>query len=529
MRNKIIAQAKAWLGKNERDGSFQVIIDTYNQIYPLPVGYKVKYSDEWCAAFISAVAQACGLTDVVLPECGTERMIKLYKAVGGWVEQDDYVPRPGDLLMYDWQDTGVGDCTGTADHVAFVEKVENGIIHLIEGNRSQSVMRTTLPINGKTIRGFCVPKYQDLGVAEPVPEQIPVGDTTVGFSNSPLANEFVLNNNHYGLRPHRPDHILIHCMVGQATAHNCGKFFQRGSWSSNYGIGFDGQIALYVEEKYAPKCTSDSDIDKRGISIEVASDTFHPYAVTPAAYEALIRLVADICRRNGIKKLLWEGNPALIGNIARQNMAVHRWFDAKACPGDYLFNRHGDIANRVNTLLGATSAPAPTPEPVPTPTPGGNKIVYRIQVSAHSTKAAAETAANRFSGIKAHVVQSGNVFRVQLGDYNTREEALAEKVQRGLGGFITQVQIEAPPAPPAPSPGPTVGAILPVVQSGQQGSAVKTVQLLLIHKHGIGVGSSGADGIFGVATSNGVKLFQSKKGLPQTGVVDYPTWQALLV
>lgn len=160
-RDKIVKQAQAWLGKNERDGSFREIIDIYNRIYPLPVGYKVKYSDEWCAAFISALGQACGMTDVILPECGCERMIRLYRAKGLWQEQDDYIPKSGDILMYDWQDSGVGDCTGTADHVALVEKVENGYIHLIEGNRSQSVKRITIPINSRQIRGFCLPAYEE--------------------------------------------------------------------------------------------------------------------------------------------------------------------------------------------------------------------------------------------------------------------------------------------------------------------------------------------------------------------------------
>ena len=106
-------------------------------------------------------------------------------------------------------------------------------------------------------------------------------------------------------------------------------------------------------------CSSNSTNDHRAVTIEVASDTKPPYAVTDAAYSALIQLVADICKRNNIKQLLWKGDRYLIGQVDKQNMTVHRWFATKDCPGDYLYERHGDIASKVNAILDASKQDEP--------------------------------------------------------------------------------------------------------------------------------------------------------------------------
>ena len=176
-------------------------------------------------------------------------------------------------------------------------------------------------------------------------------------SNSPLVSYIKLSPNKTSPRNHKIDTISIHCVVGQFTAKeicNLSNFTNYNSTngsSCNYAIGWDGSIGLCVEEKDRSWCTSSRSNDHRAITIEVASDKFHPYKVTDQAYEALIRLLADICKRNNIKQLLWKGDKNLIGQVDKQNMTVHRWFAAKACPGDYLYQRHGDIANRVNALL----------------------------------------------------------------------------------------------------------------------------------------------------------------------------------
>lgn len=157
--NKVIEQAKAWLGCNEADGSHKQIIDVYNSHKPLARGYAVKYTDEWCATFVSAVSIKLGYTDIIPTECGCPQMITLFQKLGAWNESDSRVPNPGDIIFYDWADTGNGDNRNTPDHVGIVEKVVGNTITVIEGNYSQSVKRRTLAVNGKYIRGYAIPKY----------------------------------------------------------------------------------------------------------------------------------------------------------------------------------------------------------------------------------------------------------------------------------------------------------------------------------------------------------------------------------
>lgn len=157
--SKVVEQAKAWLGFNESSGSFKTIIDTYNAHRPLARGYKVKYTDEWCAAFVSAVAVKLGYTDIIPTECSCTRMIALLKNIGAWDERDNRVPNPGDIMFYNWEAPATGDDASDADHVGIVEKVSGGVITVIEGNYSQSVKRRVIPVNHRYIRGYGVPKY----------------------------------------------------------------------------------------------------------------------------------------------------------------------------------------------------------------------------------------------------------------------------------------------------------------------------------------------------------------------------------
>lgn len=156
---KVIEQAKMWLGLKESDGSHKQIIDVYNAHKPLARGYAVKYTDAWCATFVSAVAIKLGYTDIIPTECSCTKMIELLKKIGAWVEDDAYVPKAGDIMFYDWDDSGKGDNTGSSDHVGIVEKVVGDTITVIEGNYSNSVKRRSIKVNGKTIRGYGVPKY----------------------------------------------------------------------------------------------------------------------------------------------------------------------------------------------------------------------------------------------------------------------------------------------------------------------------------------------------------------------------------
>lgn len=185
-------------------------------------------------------------------------------------------------------------------------------------------------------------------------------DTTTGYgygkTNSSLVNYTKISPNKTSPRNHVVDTITIHCVVGQCSVESLGNIFAPASYkaSSNYGIGPDGRIGMYVEEKDRSWCSSSSENDNRAITIEVASDTKEPYAVTDKAYEALIKLVADICRRNNIKKLVWSTDKnKRMNHLDGCNMTVHRDYNtAKSCPGTYLYNKHGEIAERVNKLLG---------------------------------------------------------------------------------------------------------------------------------------------------------------------------------
>lgn len=166
--SKVVEQALAWLGKNEADGSHKEIIDIYNSHKPLAVGYKLKYTDAWCSGFVSAVAIKLGYTDIIPTEVGCDRHIALFKAKGIWIEDESRVPNIGDIIFYDWQDNGVGDNKGSADHVGIVERVAGDTIHVIEGNYSNSVKRRYIRVNANTIRGYGVPKYDAEPVAQPV-------------------------------------------------------------------------------------------------------------------------------------------------------------------------------------------------------------------------------------------------------------------------------------------------------------------------------------------------------------------------
>lgn len=176
------------------------------------------------------------------------------------------------------------------------------------------------------------------------------------YTNSSLVNHTRLSPNHSGLRDHCIDTITIHCVVGQCSVESLGSVFadpDRGA-SSNYGIGYDGRIGMYVEEKNRSWCSSSSSNDNRAVTIEVASDMTEPLAVTDAAYKSLIKLVADICKRNGIKKLVWSTNRnERMNHLNGCNMTVHRDYANKSCPGTWLYERHGQIAAEVNKLLGA--------------------------------------------------------------------------------------------------------------------------------------------------------------------------------
>lgn len=193
LAEKVIEQAKSWLGRNEASGTHKAIIDIYNAHTPLARGYKVKYTDSWCATFVSAVAIKCGCTDIIPLECGCQQQIELFKKLGAWDENDGRVPNPGDIIYYDWDDTGKGDNVGWSDHVGIVEKVSFNQITVIEGNYANAVKRRTLSVNAKNIRGYGVPKYgaETSTPTENKPEKVVAKDETTTIKTPYTLKQFI--------------------------------------------------------------------------------------------------------------------------------------------------------------------------------------------------------------------------------------------------------------------------------------------------------------------------------------------------
>ena len=207
------------------------------------------------------------------------------------------------------------------------------------------------------------------------------------MSNSSLVSYTQISPNKSSPRKYDITRITVHCVVGQVTVQSLGGIFAPSSRqaSSNYGIGKDGKVGMYVEEKDRSWCSSNADNDNRAVTIEVASDTYAPYKVTAAAYAALLDLVTDICRRNGAKKLIWFGDKektlAYTPKSGEMVMTVHRWFANKSCPGEYLYNLHGEIAAEVTKRLSGGSSSATTPSSG-TSDSAQNAVNYTVKVTA---------------------------------------------------------------------------------------------------------------------------------------------------
>ncbi len=288
----------------------------------------------------------------------------------------------------------------------------------------------------------------------------------MAYTNSPLVTYKRITNNKTSPRNHAIDTITIHCIVGQWTAKQGCDYFATTDreCSANYVVGKDGSIGLSVEEKDRSWCSSSSSNDHRAITIEVASDTAHPYAVTDEAYNALIKLVADICKRNGIKKLLWKADKSLIGQVDKQNMTVHRWFANKSCPGEYLYSRHSDIAAKVNALLGDS-----TGETAQTPT---TQTLYRVQVGAYSKKANADAMLEKIkkAGFDTYMVQVDGLYKVQVGAYSKKSNADAMAAKLKASGFDTYITTKSGTAVSAGTQKKSVTELAKEVIAGKWGN-----------------------------------------------------------
>lgn len=183
----------------------------------------------------------------------------------------------------------------------------------------------------------------------------------MAYTNSSMVVYTKLSPNHSGQRTHAIDRITPHCVVGQCTAEGLGEWFEKTSTqaSSNYGIDKDGRVGMYVEEKNRSWCSSSNANDQRAITIECASDTTEPYAFREVVYKSLIELCIDICKRNGKNKLIWFGDKDKTLNYSPKSgemiLTVHRWFANKSCPGNWMYARMGDLAEKVTKALQGSS------------------------------------------------------------------------------------------------------------------------------------------------------------------------------
>ena len=257
------------------------------------------------------------------------------------------------------------------------------------------------------------------------------------MSNSGLVVYTKLSPNHSGQRTHSIDRITPHCVVGQLSCESiCGCFTSpEREASCNYGIGTDGRISLCVEEKNRSWCSSSNANDQRAVTIECSSDKTAPYAMTDAVYAALIDLCTDICKRNGKSKLLWFGdkNKTLAYEPKADEMiiTVHRWFANKSCPGDWLYNRLGDLAAKVTSRLGGGSQ-----QPFGT--------LYRVQTGAYKQKANADAqlAKVKAAGFDTYMAQAGGYYKIQVGAYSKKANADAMAAKLKAAGFDTYITTE---------------------------------------------------------------------------------------
>ena len=229
--------------------------------------------------------------------------------------------------------------------------------------------------------------------------------------------------------------------MGQLSAESiCGCFTSTSRQAScNYGIGTDGRVSLCVEEKNRSWCSSSNANDQRAVTIECASDMKAPYAMNSKVYESLIKLCTDICKRNGKKKLLWLGSKSKALNYSPKSdemvITVHRWFANKSCPGDWLYSRLDDLAEKVTKNLSGTTTST-------TITTTKNDTLYRVQVGAYSVKNNADVQLKKVkaAGFDTYMVKVGGLYKIQVGAYSKKEnaEAMQKKLKaKAFDAFIT--------------------------------------------------------------------------------------------
>ena len=256
------------------------------------------------------------------------------------------------------------------------------------------------------------------------------------MSNSPLVSYTKISPNKTSPRNHKIDTVTIHCVVGQCSVETLGNIFAPASRqaSANYGIGVDGRVGMYVEEKDRSWCSSNAANDHRAITIEVASDTTEPYAVNAKAYATLIDLLVDICQRNGITKLVWSTNKAdRVNHKNGCNMTVHRDYANKSCPGTYLYERHAQIASEVNKRLGSTTT-SPEPEKPSTDVQGAFKVGDIVEFKGYKHYSTAN--ASKGSSVKPCRAKVTQVYKTGKHPYHVRAVNSLGAFTSGVYGWV---------------------------------------------------------------------------------------------
>ena len=273
------------------------------------------------------------------------------------------------------------------------------------------------------------------------------------MSNSPLVTYTKLSPNHSGKRTHAIDTITIHCVVGHCTVKTLGDIFAAKSRqaSSNYGVDDWGGVGLYVDEANRSWCTSSNANDQRAITIEVASDTTPPYAFTDSAYETLTKLVVDICKRNGIKKLVWSTNKNdRVNHRNGCNLTVHRDYANKSCPGEWMYNRMGDFAKEVNKRL----------EPPTTSLKVGDEVSFAGGLHYSSSQA------NKGSKVSAGTAK---ITKLAAGAKHPYHIISTDKKKSSVYGWVDANTVSLPLAPkpePTPPPAPTFNSYIIKINNG---------------------------------------------------------------
>lgn len=322
----------------------------------------------------------------------------------------------------------------------------------------------------------------------------------MSYTNSSLVSHTNLSPNNSGARTHAIDRITPHCVVGQCSVETLGNIFARSSYqaSSNYGIGYDGRVGMYVEEKNRSWCSSSYSNDQRAVTIECASDTTEPYTFRDVVYQKLITLCVDICKRNGKTKLLWFGDKTKTLNYEPKSdemiLTVHRWFANKSCPGDWMYSRMGELAEKVTAQLNGKEEETTT------------DIIY--------------------------TVKAGDTLSIIAAKYNTTYQKLAEynNIKNPNVINVGQKILIPQTANPAPTPTTNEGVVkveLSKLWKGMKNNQVRAMQILLIGR-GYSCGSTGADGDFGQRTYDAVVKFQRAMSIAVDGVCGVQTWTKLL-